>query len=166
MRDDPARSTILRPGPRLTAAWTLSGVVLLLMVLQAALGLADTGLYPEQPWAVAAFRGNDLVTLLLAAPVLAVAMLASRRRQSSASVLVWLGMLHYGVYNYAYYAFGAAFSPVFLLHVGALVASICGLLMLAMSIDADRTSRGVAGGTRARVVAGFTTVVGVALIAA
>ena len=31
---------------------------------------------------------------------------ASRRRQSSASVLLWLGMLHYGVYNYAYYSFG------------------------------------------------------------
>ena len=154
------------PGPRLTAARTLSGVVLLLMVVQAALGLTDPGLYPEQPWAVAAFRGNDLVTLLLAAPVLAVAMLASRRRQSSASVLVWLGMLHYGVYNYAYYSFGAAFSSAFLLHVAALVASIGGLLMLATSIDAGRASRGVATGTRARVVAAFTTVVGVALVAA
>ena len=166
MRDAAARSTILRPGPRLTAAWTLSGVVLLLMVVQAALGLADTGLYPEQPWAVAAFRGNDLVTLLLATPVLAAAMLASRRRQSSASVLVWLGMLHYGVYNYAYYSFGAAFSSAFLLHVAALVASIGGLLMLATSIDAGRAARDVATGTRARVVAAFTTAVGVALVAA
>ena len=114
------------------------------MVMQAALGLAVSGLYPEQTWAVAAFRGNDLVTLLLAAPVLAVAMLASRRRESSASVLVWLGMLHYGVYNYAYYAFGAAFSSAFLVHVAALVASIGGLLMLATSLDAGP------GGTRRR----------------
>ena len=162
----PTPSTILRPGPRLTAAWTLSAVVLLLMVVQAALGLAHTGLYPEQAWAVAAFRGNDLVTLVLAAPVLAVAMLASRRRESSASVLVWLGMLHYGVYNYAYYSFGAAFSSVFLLHVAALVASIGGLLMLATSLDAEQAARGVAGGARARVVAAFTTVVGAALVAA
>ena len=41
MPADPASSTILRPGPRLTAAWVLSGVLLLLMVVQAALGLAD-----------------------------------------------------------------------------------------------------------------------------
>jgi hypothetical protein len=162
----PAPTAILRPGPRLTAAWTLSGVVLGLMVVQAGLGLAVGGLYPEQPWAVAAFRGNDLVTLLLAAPVLAVAMLASRRRASSASVLVWLGMLHYGVYNYAYYAFGAAFSSAFLLHVAALVASIGALLMLATSFDAGRAARGVASGTRARVVAVYTLVVGVALVAA
>jgi hypothetical protein len=166
MTPDPAPTSILRAGPRLRAARILSGVVLALMVLQAALGLAVSGLYPEQTWAVAAFRGNDLVTLLVAAPVLAVAMLASRSRESSASVLVWLGMLHYGVYNYAYYAFGAAFSPVFLLHVAALVASIGGLLMLATSIDAGRAARGVAGGTRARVVAAFTTFVGVALVAA
>lgn len=163
--DHPDR-TVLRPGPRLTAAWVLSGIVLVLMVVQAGLGLAVSGLYPEQPWAVAAFRGNDLVTLVLAAPVLALAVVASRRRESSASVLVWLGMLHYGVYNYAYYSFGAAFSSAFLLHVAALVASIGGLLMLATSIDAGRAARSVASGTRARVVAVYTTVVGVALVAA
>ena len=161
-----APSTILRPGPRLTAAWILSGVLLLLMVVQAVAGLAVGDLYPEEPWAVAAFRGNDLVTLVVAAPVLAVALFASRRRPSSASVLVWLGMLHYGVYNYAYYAFGGAFSSVFLLHVAALVASMAGLLMLATSIDAGQAARGVAGGTRARVVAAFTTLVGLALVGA
>ncbi len=166
MSPDPAPTSILRTGQRLHAAQILSEVVLLLMVVQAVLGLAVSGLYPEQTWAVAAFRGNDLVTLLVAAPVLAVAMLASRRRDSSASVLVWLGMLHYGVYNYAYYSFGAAFSGVFLLHVAALVASIGGLLMLGTSIDAGRAARGVAGGTRGRVIAVFTTFVGVALVAA
>lgn len=165
-RTGAAASAILRPGPRLTAAWVLSGVLLGLMVLQAGLGLAVGDLYPEQPWAVAAFRGNDLVTLVIAVPVLAVALVASRRRPSSASVLVWLGMLHYGVYNYAYYAFGGAFSSVFLLHVAALVAAMAGLLMLVTSIDAGRAASGVAGGRRARVVAGFTTFVGVALVAA
>ncbi len=166
MHRDPHDTPILRPGPRLTAAWVLSGVLLLLMVVQAATGLGVGDLYPEQPWAVAAFRGNDLVTLLVAAPVLAVSMFASRRDPSSASVLVWLGMLHYGVYNYAYYAFGGAFSSVFLLHVAALVASMAALLMLATSIDAGRAARGVAGGARARVVAGFTTLVGLALLTA
>jgi hypothetical protein len=166
MHRDPHDTRILRPGPRLTAAWVLSGVLLLLMVVQAAAGLGVGDLYPEQPWAVAAFRGNDLVTLLVAAPVLAVAMFASRRDPSSASVLVWLGMLHYGVYNYAYYAFGGAFSSVFLLHVAALVASMAALLMLATSIDAGRAARGVAGGARARVVAVFTTLVGLALVTA
>lgn len=163
---NPGPNSLARPGPRLTAAWVLSGILLLLMVVQSVLGIVVDGLYPEQPWAVASFRGNDLVTLVIAAPVLAVAMLASRRRASSASVLVWLGMLHYGVYNYAYYSFGGAFSSAFLLHVAALVAAIAGLLMLVTSIDARQAATGVVGGGRARVVAVFTTVVGAALVAA
>ena len=141
-------------------------VLLLLMVVQAAVGLAVGDLYPEEPWAVAAFRGNDLVTLLLAAPVLAVALFASRRDATSASVLVWLGMLHYGVYNYAYYSFGGAFSSVFLLHVAAFVASMAALLMLATSIDAGRRPAVSPAAPAARVVAAFTTLVGLALVAA
>ena len=144
MSADHPRARSCDPGPVYRRVGALGGRAVL-MVVQAGLGLAVSGLYPEQPWAVAAFRGNDLVTLLVAAPVLAVALVASRRRESSASVLVWLGMLHYGVYNYAYYSFGAAFNSAFLLHVAALVASLGGLLMLATSIDAGRAARGVVG---------------------
>ena len=124
-RTDHAPRPILRPGPRLTAAWVLSDAG------RRAHGRPgrrsawpSTGLYPEQPWAVAALRGNDLVTL---APRRARAGAGPRsradQRPTSASVLVWLGLLFYGTYNYAYYAFGTAFSDVFLLHVAAFSAS-------------------------------------------
>lgn len=157
---------LLRAGPRLTAATVLTAALLVLMVVQSVLGLLVDGLYPEQAWAVAAFRGNDLVTLVLVVPLLATAAVLSRRRPSTASVAVWLGLLFYGVYNYAYYAFGGAFSDVFLLHVGALATSAYALLLLGTSIDADVVALGVRGGAWARVVAAFTTVVGVALVGA
>jgi len=166
MSVDRPPTTILRAGPRLTTAWVLSAVVLAVMVLTSAIGLLAANLYPEDTWAVAALRGNDLVTLALVAPALAIAMVLSRRRPTSASVLVWLGLLFYGAYNYAYYAFGTAFNDVFLLHVVAFSASTAGLVLLASSIDADVAASGVVGGTRARVVAGFTTVVGLALLGA
>ena len=166
MSVDRPPTTILRAGPRLTTAWVLSAVVLAVMVLTSAIGLLAANLYPEDTWAVAALRGNDLVTLALVAPALAIAMVLSRRRPTSASVLVWLGLLFYGAYNYAYYAFGTAFNDVFLLHVVAFSASTAGLVLLASSIDADVAASGVGGGTRARVVAGFTTVVGLALLGA
>ena len=79
MAADRPPTTILRPGPRLTAAWVLSSVVLAVMVLQRP-SAWWSGLYPEETWAVAALRGNDLVTLVLVAPALAPAMVASRRR--------------------------------------------------------------------------------------
>ena len=157
---------LLRAGTPLSAAYVLSTVVLVLMVVQSVLGLAVDGLYPEQTWAVAALRGNDLVTLVLVAPALAVVLVLSRRRPSTASVTIWLGLLFYGVYNFAYYAYGAAFSDVFLLHVAAYSLSMIGLILLGASIDAQRVAAGVAGGRRARVVAVFTTLVGLALIGA
>ena len=64
-------TAILRPGPRLTTAWVLSSVVLVLMATSSAVGLLVEGIYPEETWAVAALRGNDLVTLVLVVPVLA-----------------------------------------------------------------------------------------------
>jgi MFS family permease len=157
---------LLRPGPRLRAAFVLTAVLIGLMVVQAALGLVVDGLYPEEPWAVAALRGNDLVTLVLVAPLLAGATFLTGSRPSTASVVVWLGLLFYGVYNYAYYAFGAAFSDVFLLHVAALAVSVYALLMAGTSIDVRGVAEGVRGGGWARAVAVFTTLVGVALIGA
>ena len=165
-RADQRRTTLLRPGPRLTAAWVVSTAVVVLMVVQGALGLAVTGLYPEQTWAVAALRGNDLVTLVLVAPALALALVLSHRRPSSASVLVWLGLLFYGTYNYAYYAFGTAFNDVFLVHVAAFTGSTAGLVLLGSSIEATEVARHVVSGTRARVVAAFTMFVGAALLGA
>jgi hypothetical protein len=157
---------LVRAGARLTAAYVLTGVLLALMVVQSLLGLVVDGLYPEQAWAVAALRGNDLVTLVVAVPLLAGAAALTRWRPSTAAVVVWLAMLFYGVYNYAYYAFGAAFSDVFLLHVAALAVSAWALLMVGTSIDADVVAIGVRGGPWARVVAVFTTLVGLALVGA
>src|SRR6476619_1790323 len=59
---------LLRAGPRLTAARVLSVLALALMLVQSLLGLLVPGLYPEQGWAVAALRGNDLVTLAVIVP--------------------------------------------------------------------------------------------------
>lgn len=164
----PARSAsdLLRHGPRLTAAWVLSTVVLGLMLVASLLGLVVDGLYPEDTWAVAALRGNDLVTLLLAAPALAAALWAARRRATAPAVAVWLGMLFYGVYNYAYYAFGTRFNDVFLLHVVAFSASVAALVLLSTSVDAAAVASRLASGVRARVVAVFSTLVGLALVGA
>lgn len=157
---------LVLPGARLSAAYVLTGVLLALMVLQSVLGLVVDGLYPEATWAVAALRGNDLVTLVVAVPLLAGAAALTRWRPSTASVVVWLAMLFYGVYNYAYYAFGAAFSDVFLVHVAALATAAYALLMLGTSVDADVVAIGVRGGPWARVVGVFTTLVGAALVGA
>ena len=81
-------------------------------------------------------------------------------------MLVWLGMLLYGLYNFAYYSFGAAFNDLFLLHVAAYSLSGIAMVLLGTSIDAEVAARGVVGGVRAKVVAVFTLGVGIALLGA
>jgi hypothetical protein len=134
------------------------------MGVESMLGLFVEGLYPEEDWAIAAFRGNDLVTLLLVTPLLAIALVIARRSERWA--LVWYSGLLYGVYNFAYYVFGSRFNDVFLLHVATLALSITALIALSSSLDAEALAARFADGRMRRVVAGFMIFVGAALIAA
>jgi hypothetical protein len=84
-------------------------------------------LYRDNTWSKAAFRGGDLATLVLTVPVLVVA-LAMARRGNSGARLVWLGVLVFNVYNYAFYVFGTTFNKLFLLYAALLGASILTLV--------------------------------------
>ena len=92
------------------------------MAIQATLGLAFPGEYRDEEWIRLSWWGNDLVTLLFAVPVLIASASAARRGSLRAS-LVELGVIAYGIYNYAFYAFGAALNRFFILYVAALVLS-------------------------------------------
>jgi hypothetical protein len=160
------RPPVLRPGVARTVGWTTSAVVAGLMVVGSLLGLLVPDLYPEAPWAVAAFRGNDLVTLLLVAPVLIAALAVVRRRDSAPWTLLWLGALAYAVYTFAYYAFGAAFNDVFLLHVATLALSIVALVATAVAVDADAAAGRVAADRPTRAVAVVMLLIGLGLVLA
>jgi hypothetical protein len=57
------------------------------------------------------------------------------RRGSIRGLLLWLGMLGYGAYNYAYYMLGAALNAFFPLYVVALVLSVVTLILALSRID-------------------------------
>jgi hypothetical protein len=153
----------LRAGPALRFATIVSSIVVVLMAIESALGLVVADLYPEAPWAIASLRGNDLVTLVLVAPMLGVAV---ARQRSDRWALVWLSGLLYGVYNFAYYAFGTAFNDVFLLHVASLSLSVLGLIALASSLDATSLSARAGTISARRPIAAFMVFVGTALTVA
>jgi hypothetical protein len=145
-------------------AYVSSGSVVALMLVESVLGLTVHDLYNEDPWAIAAFRGNDLVTLMLVVPILTVALVRSGR--SDRWALVWLGGLLYSVYNFAYYAVGAAFNDVFLLHVATLALSIAALVSLVAQLDVDAMFAIDIPQQPHRLIAAYTTLVGAALLAA
>ncbi|GAA3561170.1 hypothetical protein GCM10022419_047260 [Nonomuraea rosea] len=142
---DPPRT---RPGPRFRAAWWLSGLVVVLTVAAAAAGLWSDGLYSGPVVLVARFRGNDLAALVAGVPILLVA-LAGSVRGSTRADLVWVGMLAYSIYNYAYYVYDPAFNDLFLLHVAIVVLSATSLGLalteLRVAVRARRAMRWVGG---------------------
>jgi hypothetical protein len=147
---------------KLRAAWIVSAIVAVLMVAATSMGLWVPGLYPDAPWASAAFRGGDLVTLVVAAPALIFALLLSRRGSRRAQ-LVWVGTLAYAVYNSAFYVFGAVFNDVFLLHVALFSLSLFALGLTLANLDVADIGARFARRAPARWISAFLMLVAVAL---
>ena len=85
-----------------------------LALLAAVAGLLLDGVYGEAGSTAEMLRGYDLVTLVFVVPALASSQLQARRGSDRAQ-LIWVGMLAYLVYTYAYYLLGAPFEDLFLL---------------------------------------------------
>lgn len=142
-------------------AVVLTALIVALMIAASVLGIVVDGLYREGPWAREAFRGGDVVTLVLVVPVLIGALLLVRRGSVRATV-VWLGALVYAVYNYAYYVFGASFNDAFLIHIAIFSSSIFALVFAASRLDVTAMAEPLRRGPRlARWIGGFLTLVGV-----
>ena len=136
----------------LRPAYLLSWIVAALAVVASGAGLLRPGLYRDNPLVTAAWLGNDLVTLLVAVPILVAAMVLARRGARRA-LLVWMGMLLYTLYNSQFYLFGSAFNALFLAYVGLFVLSALALVFglaavdpheLVPRLDASPRYRGVA----------------------
>lgn len=119
-------------------------------------------LYRDNLLVRSAWYGNDLVTLLLAVPLLTIAY-RQARKQSPRGNLLWLGMLAYTFYNYAFYAFGAAFNQLFLVYVLILVLSTLGLIQGLTSSEMNFVLRSAAVDRVQRAVGIFIIVVSLIL---
>ena len=150
------------PDTPFRGVWASSAGIALLMVVAAAGGLWADGLYRDPEPFAAALRGYDLVTLVVAAPLLVGALLAARHGSAGAQ-LVWLGMLAYAVYDYAIYVFGAAFNAFFLIHVALFTGSIVTLGLAGARLDVHGVAARFSPRTPVRWIAGFLLLIAVGL---
>jgi hypothetical protein len=144
------------------AARIISIFIASLAAVASAGGLLIQDLYRDNTWITSAWRGTDLVTLLVAAPLLLVGLVLAGRG-SRRGELVWLAMLAYMVYGYAYYLFGAAFNRFFLLYVAIFALASLALLFALTHLDVAEVGRGFRERTPVRVVAGYMLLVAVGL---
>lgn len=134
------------------------------MLLQSSLGLLFSGAYRDIEWIRATWFGNDLVTMLVVVPVLAVSAVLTLRGSQRAR-LVWLGTLGYGAYNYAYYLLGAALNVFFPIYVLAFVTSVAALILGLARSDVRGLAEGFSDRTPLRAIGGYYVFVAAGLSA-
>lgn len=160
----PQRGTATTAGTPSTRelAVRLSWVIAAGMSVQAAGGLLFPGVYRDVAWIRTAWFGCDVVTLLLAVPLLAGGLLTAARG-SRRGELLWYAALSYGLYNYAYLMLGAHLNTLFPLYVGLFVASVWTLILALSTADLTDLVAGFDARTRTRAVAIYMMLTGLGL---
>jgi hypothetical protein len=139
-------------------AYTLSALIAVLAAAASAGGFFINGLYRDNPLVTSGWYGNDLVTLLVAVPVLVAALIPAMRGSQRAR-LVWLGMLDYTLYNFAFYLFGAALNSLFLVYVALFTLSIFALIFGLASLDVKDIGEQFRASTPVKWISGYMLLV-------
>lgn len=93
------------------------------------------GLYRyDTPITAIGFKMADTVTLVLAVPLLLLALLLYRRGSLRGGILL-AGVLAYFLYNYSSLALGAAYNNLFLLYVAVMALSFFAFIMALVAFD-------------------------------
>jgi hypothetical protein len=129
----------------------LSSIVGVLALLASLAGLLAYGVYGEAASTAEMLRGFDLVTLVLVVPALVLSQLLASRGSDRAQ-LIWVGMLAYLGYSYAYYLFGVPFSDLFLLHAAVFSSSLFALVLTVCALDVQGIAARFSSRTPRRVV--------------
>jgi hypothetical protein len=119
---------------RITLSDRFGGGALLLAAIAAGAGLLVPDLYRDSEAWIRQARATDLVTLLVAVPVLALSLWRARAG-SPAARLVALGALGYLVYSYAIFGFSVAINPMTPLYIATLSLTTWALVLGIPGLD-------------------------------
>ena len=147
---------------KLRLAYILSVIIVILATVASAGGVFLGNLYRDSTFIASLWKGNDMVTLVVAVPMLTAAMIFAMRGSQRAQ-LVWLAMLNYMLYNFAFYLFAAAFNWFFLIYVALFTLSIFTLIFSLMNIDINGISQNFCARTPVKWICGYMLFVAVGL---
>ena len=151
-----------RMSPRTaTRIWLwLTGPIAILAAIAAGVGFFVEDLYRDAPLNAAQAVGQDLVTLVVALPVLVISAILALRGSMRARLL-WLGATGYMVYTYASYALAIRFNALFLVYVALLGCSLYALIGGLVTTDFARIKACFSRETPVKAVSIFLGVVAV-----
>jgi hypothetical protein len=147
---------------KLRTCYILSLIIAILAMVACIGGIFIQNLYKDVEWIKIAWFGNDLVTLAVAVPMLLVSLFLSYQGSERAQ-LIWVGMLGYMVYNYAFYLFGAAFNNFFLIYTALFSLSVYALGMALFNMDVEKISKHFSASTPVKSVSLFLMFIAIPL---
>lgn len=148
--------------PLFKTAVVLSIIIAVLMAVATLGGLLIKDLYRDNLTVTSAWYGNDIITLFIAIPLLVLS-LVFLKRGSPHAILVWLGMLFYTLYNYAFYLFGASFNSFFLIYVALFTLSIFALIFGIASLDDNNIKKHLRISPKLKWISGYMMLVSLLL---
>ena len=132
----------------------LSFIILILAIAASAGGLLFGDLYRDNALVKSVWFANDIVTLFLAVPLMAGALLYTIRGSVKAQ-LIWMGTLWYMVYNYIFYLYAATFNNFFLIYVALFTLSAYAFIFAMINTDAGTISQYFHHRTPVKWISGF-----------
>jgi hypothetical protein len=135
-----------------------------LALVASAGGLFLDSLYRDNAFLVAAWKGNDLITLAVGLPLLIISIYLTLRGSRRAK-LIWLGMMDFLFYNYAFYLFATAFNAFFLIYVAIFTLSIFALIYGGVSLNPGAIRAQFRERTPVKWIAGYMAFVALGLTA-
>lgn len=139
---------------RFKSAVRLSVILALFAIIASVGGLTWSELYRDSESIKAVWFVNDLITLILAVPLLIAAM-AYAIKGSLKAQLVWIGSLWYLLYNYVFYLYGAQFNNFFLLYALLFSLSVYALAITMSNLDMDLIKKSIKEQAPLRAISGF-----------
>ena len=133
--------------------YVVTWVLVILAMAASAGGLFVDGIYRDNAFVVTVLRGNDLVTLFFAMPLMAISYYFIS--QSLRARIVWQGSLLYLVYNYQFYLYGTAFNVFFLIYALLFIIAGCTLIFSMSRMDAAAFAWQFSAKTPTRLISGF-----------
>lgn len=136
--------------------YTNSILIALLSAIATLSGLFWKGLYSQETVSMGAqAMGQDLVTLLVAIPLLLLSVYLIHKK-SLKGQMIWMGSIFYFLYTYASLSFLATYNQLFLVYVALLGLSLYTFIYGLMSLDASNLKNSMIPGKTTTVAAIFT----------
>ena len=143
-------------------SFRLSLTVIILAFIASAGGLVIDDLYRDSHAIRITWICNDAVTMFVALPLLAICLWQTRKGSLRAK-LVWMGLMAYMVYNYAFYLFGASFNPFFLLYTALFSLSVFALITGLSDSSLSEVKEKFSGSTPVRPISIFLAAISLPL---